>query len=136
VIVNKDFPLSHVKLSQFAYHLLDTAGRWFLESGIQQGNGGVSRYYRRDLCTHARISSEITGYAVSALIYLYQRLEKASISSPRPAQRVSDSERRGPQVRAFPFEFDLMESTASARVFFDTGIIVRGLPAASRFGGS
>ena len=137
MIVNKDFPLSHVKLSQFAYHLLDTAGRWFLESGIQQGNGGVSRYYRRDLCTHARISSEITGYAVSALIYLYQRLGQSEyLASALHAARFLTRTAWDPQVRAFPFEFDLDgEQPQALAYFFDTGIIVRGLLAASRVSG-
>jgi len=133
----KDFPRSHVKLSQPAYHLLDAAGRWFLESGIQQGNGGVSRYYRRDLCTHARISTEITGYAVSALIYLYQRLgEGEYLESALHAARFLTRTAWNPQVRAFPFEFDVDgEQPQALAYFFDTGIIVRGLLAASRVSG-
>ena len=52
---------------------LERAGRWFLESGIQEASGGVARYYRQDLARNAHVSTEITGYAVSALVYLHQR---------------------------------------------------------------
>jgi len=126
---------SHVKLSLPTYHLLDAAGRWFLESGIQQGNGGVARYYHRDLRTHARISTEITGYAVSALIYLYPRLgESEYLESALDAARFLTRTAWDPQIRAFPFEFDGEQPQALA-YFFDTGIIVRGLLAASRVSG-
>ena len=53
--------------------MIQAAGRWFLHSGIQEASGGVARYYRSDLGQNARVSTEITGYAVSTLLFLYQR---------------------------------------------------------------
>src|ERR1039457_5488621 len=53
--------------------MLGRAGRWFLRSGIQEANGGVARHYRSDLGQNARVSTEITGYAVSTLLYLAER---------------------------------------------------------------
>src|SRR5260370_42504323 len=50
---------------------LDRAGAWFLESGIQEANGGVARYYLADAQENRAISTEITGYAISAFVYLY-----------------------------------------------------------------
>src|SRR4051812_917228 len=56
--------------------LLEATGHWFLHSGIQSPTGGVARYYRSDLQSNAPISTEITGYAVSALLFLYSSLEQ------------------------------------------------------------
>ncbi|HEY1497525.1 MAG TPA: hypothetical protein VGF49_23365, partial [Candidatus Solibacter sp.] len=50
---------------------LARTGEWFLRSGIQESNGGVARYYRTDVCRNLPVSTEITGYAVSALVYLH-----------------------------------------------------------------
>src|SRR6266567_4465524 len=47
------------------------AGRWFLRSGIQEASGGVARYYRADLQRNLPVSTEITGYTLSALVYLH-----------------------------------------------------------------
>src|ERR1700719_4375150 len=70
----------HSGIQEPAYH----AGMWFLRSGIQETNGGVARYYRADLQRNLPVSTEITGYAISALIYLHsithdaQYLERAA----------------------------------------------------------
>ncbi len=53
--------------------MIEAAGRWFLHSGIQEASGGVARYYRSDLGQNARVSTEITGYAVSTLLFLHER---------------------------------------------------------------
>ncbi len=50
---------------------MSRAGEWFLRSGIQQPNGGVARYYRTDLERNHAVSTEITGYAASAFVYLH-----------------------------------------------------------------
>jgi hypothetical protein len=50
---------------------IDRAGRWFLHSGIQEAGGGVARYYRSDTGRNNPVSTEITGYAVSTLVYLH-----------------------------------------------------------------
>jgi hypothetical protein len=136
-VMYKDSSRPQVELSQPTYHLLNSAGHWFLESGIQQENGGVARYYRSDLRKNARISTEITGYAVSALLYLYQRLgDNEYLEFALHAARFLTRTAWDPQVRAFPFEFDVDgEQPQALAYFFDTGIVIRGLLAAWRVSG-
>jgi len=95
-----------------------------VRSGIQQPNGGVARYYRTDLaCNHA-VSTEITGYAASAFVYLHtttkdaQYLDRA-ISAARFLTRTAWD----PASAAMPFEIDPPAPT----YFFDCGIVIRGL---------
>jgi hypothetical protein len=96
------------------------AGEWFVRSGIQTADGGVARYYRTDLERNLAASTEITGYAVSALLFL-----------DRPANGLQAA---GYLVRAWngkamPFE---LAPERQLTYFFDCGIIVRGLLAAWR----
>ena len=110
---------------------LERAGRWFLESGIQEAGGGVARYYRSDLGANAPVSNEITGYAVSALVYLYEQTEHeayrdAVLRAARFLTRTAWNEANS----TFPFE-----PGSNLGYFFDTGIIVRGLLAAYRMSG-
>src|SRR5260370_14093638 len=84
---------------------LTSAGAWFLPSGIQESSGGVARYYRSDLGQNARVSTEITGYAVSALLYLNQRTGRAeyleaALRAARFLTRIAWDGRLG----TFPFE--------------------------------
>jgi hypothetical protein len=105
------------------------AGEWFLQSGIQDSAGGVARFYRADLQRNQRVSTEITGYAVSTLVYLHkltgndEYIERA-VAAARFLTRTAWC---GP-TRTMPFEVDPAEFT----YFFDCGIIVRGLLAAWR----
>ncbi len=46
------------------------AGKWFLHSGIQEQSGGVARFYRAEIQQNRAVSTEITGYAASALMVL------------------------------------------------------------------
>lgn len=110
---------------------LDRAGRWFLSSGIQDENGGVARYYRSDLRKNLPVSSEITGYVASALVYLHactgrqEYLDRAVLTArflTRFAWRAD--------LEAFPFEPDA--GREQFNYFFDAGIIVRGLLAVWR----
>ena len=104
--------------------LLNRAGEWFAESGIQEATGGVARYYRSDLKQNARVSTEITGYAAGALAWLHTRtgneryLELARKSACFLATRAWD-----PRAEVFPFE----DGGEALGYFFDTGIIIRGL---------
>src|SRR5260370_213293 len=113
---------------------LQKAGRWFLQSGIQESSGGVARYYRSDLGRNARVSTEITGYTVSALLYLHQRTGQteyleAALRAARFLTRIAWDARLG----TFPFEPSLNgDRTPGRAYFFDCGIIVRGLLAAWR----
>jgi len=110
--------------------LIEAAGRWFLHSGIQEASGGVARYYRSDLGQNARVSTEITGYAVSTLLFLHERTGdaaylEAGLRAARFLTRVAWDEK----LSTFPFE--LADGPRFA-YFFDCGIIARGLLAAWR----
>lgn len=106
---------------------LSRAGVWFLRSGIQESNGGVARYYRADLGRNHPISTEITGYAVSAFVYLHsvtrdpRYLDRAALAARFLTRTAWDA-----ASRAMPFEI------GGDTYFFDCGIVVRGLLAAWR----
>ncbi|MBL8220195.1 MAG: hypothetical protein JNL62_13260, partial [Bryobacterales bacterium] len=108
---------------------LERAGRWFLESGIQEEHGGVARYYRIDLARNNRISTEITGYAVSALIYLHQQTgEQKYLDAAIRAGRFLANSAWDAARQVFPFEWPPTSTPEENRVyFFDGGIIIRGL---------
>ena len=103
---------------------MSRAGEWFLRSGIQQPNGGVARYYRTDLERNQAVSTEITGYAASAFVYLHTTTRDAryldhAVAAARFLTRTAwDS-----TSAAMPFEIDPPAFT----YFFDCGIVVRGL---------
>ena len=110
--------------------LIHAAGRWFLHSGIQEASGGVARYYRSDLGQNARVSTEITGYAVSALLFLHERTrDSAYLEAAVRAGYFLTREAWDPKLQTFPFE---LEPGPAFTYFFDCGIIVRGLLAAWR----
>lgn len=115
-------------------NLLEAAGRWFLRSGIQESNGGVARYYRSDLGQNAPVSTEITGYAVSALLFFHDRtgLAEYQLAALRAARFLTHTawDRK---LETFPFEHSVNGDRSRALAyFFDCGIIVRGLLAAWR----
>lgn len=112
----------------------DRAGRWFLESGIQKPDGGVARYYRTDIGRNNPVSTEITGYAVSTLVYLHaltggqQYLDRA-LEGARFLSRAAWDE----ALDVIPFEHGTpLDGEPPMAYFFDSGIIVRGLLAAWR----
>jgi hypothetical protein len=81
----------------------------------------VARYYRLDLERNHPVSTEITGYAASALVFL-DDLERARAAA-RFLMAAWD-----PVGRAMPFETEPSQFT----YFFDCGIVVRGLLAVWR----
>jgi hypothetical protein len=105
---------------------LARAGQWFLFSGIQETSGGVARFYRADLGRNRAISTEITGYTISALLYLHAAtgdaayLDRARLTARFLADRAWD-----PVADNFPFECG--PDAESMLYFFDCGIITRGL---------
>jgi hypothetical protein len=101
---------------------LRRAGQWFLRSGIQESGGGVARYYRSDTQRNQPVSTEITGYAVSALLYAGEK--EGALESARFLARRAWS----PALASLPFELDPPAHT----YFFDCGIVTRGLLAAWR----
>ena len=108
---------------------LQRAGEWFVRSGIQLPNGGVARYYRSDLERNHPISTEITGYSVSALVYLHTLTgEERYLDCAAAAARFLTRTAWDAAAGVMPFEIDPPRFT----YFFDCGIIVRGLLAAWR----
>jgi hypothetical protein len=99
-----------------------------LQSGIQNPDGGVARYYRLDLARNHSVSTEITGYSVSTFVFLH-----SLTSSPRYLEQARAAARfltrAGDAASgAMPFEI----APAEFSYFFDCGIVARGLLAAWR----
>jgi hypothetical protein len=104
--------------------LVSRAGDWFLRSGIQEPSGGVARYYRADLECNHRVSSEITGYAASTLVYLHSLTgDQRYLDRALAAGRFLAGAAWDAASCVLPFELDPPAST----YFFDCGIAVRGL---------
>lgn len=109
---------------------LSRVGRWFLRSGIQEPGGGVARYYRADLERNHATSTEITGYAVSTLLFLHgltgeERYRDAALRAARFLCRDAWD------GRVLPFEA-VPSPDGRFTYFFDCGIVVRGLLSAWR----
>ena len=107
---------------------MNEAGRWFLRSGIRSPEGGVARYYRSDLQKNVPVSTEITGYSVSALSYLHsvtgdEAYRDAAMESARFLANVAWDA----ASHTFPFEIHSSVSGQRLAYFFDLGIIARGL---------
>lgn len=104
------------------------AGRWFLRSGIQESHGGVARYHHIAENRNARTSTEITGYAIGALMELHERTADPAYleAAVRAGELLCRAWNSG--AAAMPFEWaadgDLPEQHS---YFFDNGIIIRGL---------
>ncbi len=111
--------------------LLEQSGCWFLRSGIQESNGGVARYYLTEAGRSLPVSSEITGYAVSALVYLHSLFGQSTyLDAALRAANFLTHEAWDARNSTFPFE-----PGSNRAYFFDIGIIVRGLLAAWRASG-
>lgn len=100
------------------------AGEWLLHSGIQDPIGGFARYRRTDLNENLPVSTEITGYAVSGLLWLYEETTTAAFleAAVRSGEFLQQS--WNAQLRAMPFE---VGERAKYTYFFDCGIIARSL---------
>jgi hypothetical protein len=99
-----------------------------LHSGIQERDGGVARFYRSDSAANAAVSTEITGYAASALVYLHARTgNQEYLDAAVRAARYLSNEVWDSAASTFPFE-----PGSDRAYFFDIGIIVRGLLAVWR----
>jgi hypothetical protein len=109
--------------------LAKLAGEWFLRSGIQKSEGGVARYYHSDAHKNARTSTEITGYFISTLVFLYQRSDNNEyLDAAIRAGRFLTQTAWSPSLRTFPFEHATNgDAPQPLTYFFDCGIIVRGL---------
>jgi hypothetical protein len=106
--------LRHTDLHVNTLRALD----WFAHSGIQEPSGGVARYHLLAEGRNLPLSTEITGYAVSALVW-GGRLDLAA----RAADWLVHTAWQ-PAIAAMPFE---VADPLPPSYFFDCGIIVRGL---------
>ncbi len=108
------------------------AGGWLLHSGIQNPDGGVSRYRSISDNRNLAVSTEITGYTASAYAWLYKRTREQPYldAAVRTARFLADTAWNA-QLETFPFEC----SPGSPGYFFDCGITIRGLLAVHRLTG-
>lgn len=108
------------------------AGQWFLDSGIQEANGGVARYYLADAQQNKKISTEITGYTVSTLAYLHSLTgERVYLERAIAGAKFLTREAWRADLDTMPFETAPTDEGLLA-YYFDAGIIVRGLLTAWR----
>jgi hypothetical protein len=92
----------------------------------------VARYYRSDAARNHAVSTEITGYAVSAFVYLHSLAREAPYrEAALRAARFLTRSAWDRASRTLPFELDPPAFT----YFFDCGIAVRGLLSAWRMTG-
>jgi hypothetical protein len=106
--------------------ILTDAGQWFLESGIREANGGFARYYRVEEGRNARVSTEITGYVISALLELFRRTGEARyLDAARKSGEFLADHCWDRNLRVWPFEHG--EGAEPLAYFFDSGIIARAL---------
>ncbi len=83
----------------------------------------MARYYRSDLGANVPVSTEITGYAVSALSYLYAITGEADYrEAAMGSARFLAEDAWDAGAHTFPFEIG-----SELAYFFDVGIITRGL---------
>src|SRR5579863_9270306 len=109
----------NLPLSTRTNSLVERAGRWFLDSGIQETNGGVARYYRSDLRANAGVSTEITGYAVSTLLYLHAQTNRPEfLESALRAARFLVNTAWDARLGTFPFEHANNGSKPRALAYF------------------
>jgi len=119
---------SSTSSSPAASFSLARAGQWFLRSGIQEPSGGVARYHFISQRRNARISTEITGYAVSALLELEARTGEPAFLAAAEAAGILLCHAWDASCGAMPFEW-AEDGVLPERhsYFFDNGIIARGL---------
>ena len=101
----------------------EAAVQWFERSGIQESTGGVARYHLLAEGRNLPVSTEITGYSVSALAWA------GSLDAARRAADYLVDVAWQPSISAMPFE---VSEPMAPSYFFDCGIIVRGLLAFHR----
>jgi hypothetical protein len=110
--------------------MFQRARTWLLRSGIQEPGGGVARYYRADVEKNLPVSTEITGYYVSALFHIHRlNADGAQTTATRDAGLAAahflTRQAWSSQHATIPFEIG-----SEFAYFFDIGIITRGLLAA------
>lgn len=83
----------------------------------------MARYFRSDLGANVPVSTEITGYAVSAFSYLHTLTGEAAYrEAAMGSARFLANDAWDKDAHTFPFEL-----ASNLAYFFDVGIIARGL---------
>lgn len=105
------------------------AGHWFLNSGIQEPSGGFARFYRSEIQQNLPVSTEISGYAASALVFLYRTThEERYLDAARRTTSFLVDQAWEEALQIFPYEHPSpTEESRHLAYFFDCGIIIRGL---------
>ena len=112
--------------------MLERAGSWLLDSGLQDSSGAVARYYLSESGRHAPVSTEITGYAASAFVYLWKITADARyLDAGTRAAHYLVHKAWSEHSATFPFE-PVSNGGPAYAYFFDCGIIARGLLAVWR----
>ncbi len=101
------------------------AGEWLLHSGIQTPSGGVARYHLTDSRQNLPVSTEITGYTVSSLCFLFEETgDERYLAAARLAADFLVHQAWDTRLQSMPFE---VSATGGYSYFFDCGIIARSL---------
>ncbi len=89
----------------------------------------MARFYRADIQQYKPVSTEITGYAASAFVFLYcHTKDEAYLDRARLAARFLCEHAWDPGLQTFPFEYPSPSAASDHHsYFFDCGIIIRGL---------
>lgn len=121
--------------TQAKKHSLDSAMQMLLNSGIQSKGGGFYAWYDLDDKSYSHLYSEITGYGITALLFLYSILkDEALIKKARRAAdwliRFSLHPSGGVRTRLYKDDdkADKAYSFSAENLFsFDTGMVLYGL---------
>jgi hypothetical protein len=110
---------------------LTRAGRWFLNSGIQEPSGGFARFYRSEISKNLPVSTEISAYAAKALLFLYRTTaDVVYLDAARRTARFLVDEAWNESLQIFPYEHPSPSpDSRHLAYFFDCGIIIRCLVA-------
>lgn len=116
------------------YGLVDSVADWMTQSGIQSPEGGVYAWYNMLTDKHSYLYSEITGYAITAFLYLHKLYGHKEYL--KRAERAADwiiqnalSDCGGVKTRYFTDEKTIDEHTSfsGGNIFsFDTAMVLYG----------
>lgn len=118
--------------SQYVIQAKERAIEWFLSSGIQRSDhGGVYAWYDPEKKQYAFLYPEITGYAISVWLYLYQTEKRLLfLDQARAAANWILNHAWDVQSQSIPFRFyDDQPQGSPYSYTFDSGMILSGLVA-------
>src|SRR3989339_8167 len=116
------------------YNLVYSIADWMTSSGIQSPDGGVYAWYDVETGKHSYLYSEITGYAVTAFLYLhklYNRIEYVERAEKAAEWVIKNalSDCGGVKTRYFTDKDSVDEHTSfsGGNIFsFDTAMVLYG----------